>query len=316
MQVPKTDMTCACAFTDAIDMVGRTPVVRINNLNPNPNVQMWAKLEGYNPMGAVKDRIAKYMIEGAEARGELTKEKIIMEPTSGNTGIGLAFVAALKGYKITIVMPDSMSIERRQILAAFGAEMVLTPGKLGMNGAIEKAEEMRSDPRYYMPHQFENPDNVRAHYEGTAVEILDQVGHVDAFVAGMGTGGTLMGCSRRLRQDNAKVTIVGVEPYLGKPIQGLKSMDEGYIPPIFDLETLDEKVNYTPEEACEAARQLARRESLFVGMSAGAALAAAIEQAKQMDSGTLVVIFPDRGEKYLSTPVFKCEECVDRPCEQ
>lgn len=315
MQVPKTGMTCACAFTDTIDMVGRTPVVRINNLNPNPNVTIWAKLEGYNPMGAVKDRIAKFMIEGAERRGELTKEKIVMESTSGNTGIGLAFVAALKGYGITIVMPDSMSIERRQILAAFGAELVLTPGKEGMNGAIEKAEEMSADSKYYMPHQFENPDNVRAHYEGTGREILEQVGHVDVFVAGMGTGGTLMGCSRRLREDNPDVKIVGVEPYLGKPIQGLKNMDEGYLPPIFDLGVMNEKVNCTPEEACEAARELARAESLFVGMSSGAAMAAAIDQAKQMDSGTMVVVLPDRGEKYLSTPVFKCEECVERPCE-
>jgi len=297
-------------------MVGRTPVVRINALNPNPKVRMWAKLEGYNPTGAVKDRIAKFMIEGAEARGELTKDKIVMEPTSGNTGIGLAFVAALKGYKTTIVMPDSMSVERRQILAAFGAELVLTPGGLGMNGAIEKAEEMREDVRYFMPHQFESPDNVRAHYEGTGAEILEQVGGVDVFVAGMGTGGTLMGCSRRLREDNPRVKIVGVEPYEGRPIQGLKNMDEGYIPPIFDLGILDEKVNYTPEESCEAARELTLTEGLFVGMSSGAALCAARDQARKMDSGTLLVIFPDRGEKYLSTPVFRCDECVDRPCEQ
>lgn len=297
-------------------MVGRTPAVKINSLNPNTNVAIWAKLEGYNPTGAVKDRIAKYMIEGAEARGELTKEKTVMEPTSGNTGIGLAFVAALKGYRTTIVMPDSMSVERRQILAAFGAELVLTPGKLGMNGAIAKAEEMRSDPRYFMPHQFENPDNVRAHYEGTGAEVLEQIGHVDVFVAGMGTGGTLMGCSRRLREDNPDVKIVGVEPYPDRPIQGLKNMDEGYIPPIFDMGVLDEKVNYTPEESCEAARRLTLAEGLFVGMSSGAAFCAAVDQAKKMESGTLVVIFPDRGEKYLSTPVFKCDECVDRPCEQ
>ena len=289
-----------------IELVGNTPLVRVNNLNKNPKVTLWAKLEGDNPFGAVKDRIAKYMLEGAEERGELVPGKIVLEPTSGNTGIGLAWVAKLKGYPVEIVMPESMSMERRQILKALGAKLVLTPGDQGMNGAIAKAEEMREDPRYYMPHQFENQDNVRAHYEGTGTELVDQLGRVDSFVAGIGTGGTLMGVSRRLREEDPDVRIVGIEPYLGDPIQGLKNLDEGYIPPIFDVSCLTEKVNISSDEACAFARGLAKEEGIFAGQSSGAAMCAAVAECEKLDSGTVVVVLPDRGEKYLSTSLFTC----------
>lgn len=291
---------------DALGLVGGTPVVRINHINPNPEVTLWAKLEGNNPMGAVKDRIAKAMIEGAEERGELDRDKTILEPTSGNTGIGLAYVARVKRYRVAIVMPESMSVERRQVLKAFGVALILTPGEDGMNGAIAKAEEMRADPMYYMPHQFENPDNVRAHYEGTGTEIVRQVGRVDSFVAGIGTGGTLMGVSRRLREENEDVRIVGVEPFFADPIQGLKNLDEGYVPPIFDVGCLTEKVNVSSSDACVFARRLAREEGIFAGQSSGAAMAGAIRECEKLGSGTVVVVLPDRGEKYLSTPLFSC----------
>lgn len=289
-----------------IELVGNTPLVRVNNLNKNPKVTLWAKMEGDNPFGAVKDRIAKSMLEGAEQRGDLVPGKIILEPTSGNTGIGLAWIGKLMGYPVEIVMPESMSMERRQILKALGATLVLTPGDQGMNGAIAKAEEMREDPRYYMPHQFENADNVRAHYEGTGSEIVAQVGRVDSFIAGIGTGGTLMGVSKRLREENPDVRIVGIEPYFGQSIQGLKNLDEGYIPPIFDISCLTEKVNIAPDEACAFARALAQHEGIFAGQSSGAAMAAALTECERMESGTAVVVLPDRGEKYLSTTLFTC----------
>lgn len=296
----------AMRFDGPLGLVGGTPVVRVNRLVKNPDVTLWAKLEGHNPMGAVKDRIALYMIEGAEKSGALTADRTILEPTSGNTGIGLAFVARVKGYKVTIVMPESMSVERRQMLKAFGAELVLTPAGEGMNGAIAKAEEMSSDDRFYMPHQFENPDNVRAHYDGTGAEIVEQVGHVDSFVAGIGTGGTLMGVSGRLREHNPDVRIIGVEPYFGDPIQGLKNLDEGYIPPIFDIGCLTEKVNVSSDEACAYARATAKEEGLFAGQSSGAAMCAALAECEKLERGTVVVVLPDRGEKYLSTSLFTC----------
>lgn len=293
-------------FEDSLGLVGGTPVVRVTRLVKNPAVKLWAKLEGQNPMGAVKDRIAKSMIEGAEARGELVPGKIILEPTSGNTGIGLAFVARVKGYRVCIVMPESMSVERRHMLKALGAELVLTPAEEAMNGAIAHAEQMRCDDRYYMPHQFENPDNVRAHYEGTGSEIVAQVGKVDSFVAGIGTGGTIMGVSRRLREEDPNVRIIGVEPYFHDPIQGLKNLDEGYVPPIFDVGVLTEKVNVSSDEACAYARAMAKEEGIFAGQSSGAAMCAALAECEKIGSGTVVVVLPDRGEKYLSTNLFTC----------
>lgn len=287
--------------TSVLDLIGNTPVVKLRRMNPNPHVDIWAKLEGISPGGSVKDRIAKAMIEAAEADGLLDRSKIILEPTSGNTGIGLALVAAVKGYRIKIVMPESMSIERRKVLAAFGAELVLTPGDQGMNGAIFKAEEMAKDPQYFMPHQFENPSNPRIHYETTGVEILEQVGKVDVFVAGIGTSGTVTGVGRRLKEVDPSTKIIGVEPYLNTPIQGLKNLDEGYIPPIFNPKYVDERTYVSDEQAFVMARRMPKEEGIFVGMSAGAAMYEALRQAQDLESGSIVVIIPDSGDKYLST---------------
>lgn len=297
---------------DALDLIGRTPVVKLIKVTPrNPRVEIFAKMEGYNPCSSVKDRIAKYMIEGAEERGELTREKTIVEASSGNTGIGLAMVAAHKGYRLKIIMPESMSVERRRVMQAFGAEVVLTPSAEGMNGAIALAREMEQDPRYYHTNQYANPDNVQAHYEGTGAEILKQVEGIDALVAGLGTGGTIMGVGRRLREACPKLHIVGVEPYPGSLIQGLRNLDE-FLPPILDLSIMDEK--HLVEDGCafNTVRVLANIEGLFVGISSGAAVHAALQVAEEMDSGRIVVILPDRGDRYLSTDCFACPnlECV------
>lgn len=288
-----------------LDLIGNTPMVQIKRLNSNPEVVIWAKLEGFNPGGSVKDRIGKAMIEAAEADGILTRDKTILEATSGNTGIGLALVAAVKGYRIKIVMPESMSIERRKVLAAYGADLVLTPAEEGMNGAIFKAEAMaREDDSYFMPHQFENPNNPLVHYNTTGVEILDQVGKVDVFIAGIGTSGTVTGVGKRLKEANSATKIIGVEPYLNAPIQGLKNLDEGYIPPIFNPEYVDERVYVSPDEATVVARAMASREGLFVGLSAGAAMHEALHQAQIIGRGSIVTIIPDGGDKYLSTDLF------------
>ena len=289
---------------DILELVGNTPVVAIRELNPNPEVTILAKLEGFNPCGSVKDRIALYMIEGAEERGELYPGKIILEPTSGNTGIGLAMVASIKGYPLKVLMPETMSIERRRILQAFGAEVVLTPGDEGMNGAIARGEELAGDERYYIPNQFANSDNVKAHYEGTGGEILDQAGDVNVFVAGIGTGGTITGVGRRLKEELSGVRVVGVEPYPDSGIQGLRNL-EAFVPPIFDLSVMDEKVNVDDQSAFYMSCQLVSKEGLFVGISSGAAMCEAYRQARLMERGTVVVVFPDRGERYLSTACFQ-----------
>jgi cysteine synthase len=290
-----------------LSLIGNTPVVEIKRLNPNPGVRIISKLEGANPCSSVKDRIAVYMIKGAEERGDLQKGMTIVEPTSGNTGIGLAMVAAVRGYKLKVVMPETMSIERVRALKAFGADVILTPGDKGMNGAIELARKMAEEPGVYMPDQFSNPDNVKAHYEGTGPEIMEQVGKVDVLVAGIGTGGTLTGVGTRLREANHRVKIVAVEPFPDSKIQGLKSLEE-YVPPILDLSLIDEKVNIRDEPAFEMTRKLASVEGLFVGMSSGAALFEACRQAKMTRSGKIVVIFPDRGDRYLSTECFNVEK--------
>ena len=294
-------------------LIGRTPVVELKSINPNPSVRLLAKLEGFNPCSSVKDRVALYMIEGAEGRGELKRGMTILEPTSGNTGIGLAMVAAVKGYPIKIVMPETMSIERRQVLEAFGAELILTPGAGGMNGAITFAREMAKDESCYMPDQFANPDNVRAHYEGTGAEMIEQTDRVDVFVAGIGTGGTLMGASRRLRERDPGMKIVAVEPFSNSRIQGLRNLND-YMPPIFDINILDEKVNVDDRSAFRMARELVRREGLFVGISSGAAMCEACHQASIMTSGNVLVIFPDRGDRYLSTECFSHQR-QDAPLE-
>jgi S-sulfo-L-cysteine synthase (O-acetyl-L-serine-dependent) len=287
-----------------LGLIGQTPVVDIGEpINPNPAVRILAKLEGFNPCSSVKDRIALYMIDGAEERGELTGEMTILEPTSGNTGIGLAMVAALKGYTLKIVMPETMSVERQQALKAFGAELILSPGEEGMNGAIELGRKLAEDPKYYMPDQFANPDNVRAHYEGTGREMLEQTDEIDVFVAGIGTGGTLMGVSRRLRERDPKMKVVGVEPFPNSRIQGLRNLGD-YMPPIFDISLLDEKMNVDDRSAFTMTRELVNKTGLFVGISSGAAMCEACHQATLLDRGTVLVIFPDRGDRYLSTECF------------
>jgi len=295
------------AANGVVGLIGRTPVVEIKRLNKNPKVRILAKLEGFNPCSSVKDRIALFMIEGAEERGDLKKGITILEPTSGNTGIGLAMVASVKGYQVKIVMPETMSVERQQALKAFGAELVLTPGEEGMNGAIELARVMAQDPKYYMPDQFANPDNVRAHYEGTVQEILEQTDRVDVLVAGIGTGGTLMGVSRKLRERDPGTKVVAVEPFPNSRIQGLRNLGD-YMPPIFDISILDEKMNVDDRSAFTMSRALVSEEGLFVGISSGAAMCEAVHQATTMQSGTVLVVFPDRGDRYLSTECFSHQQ--------
>jgi cysteinyl-tRNA synthetase len=299
---------------------GGTPLVPLRKVSPKPEVQIWAKVESRNPGGSVKDRIALAMIEHAERTGELTRDKTIIEATSGNTGIGLALVAAVKGYAIVLAMSEAVSVERRRILSALGAEFLLTPAKLGTDGAIEAVyERVRGEPdRYFMPDQFNNPENWGAHYRTTGPEVWQQTGGaLTHFVAAMGTTGTVMGVSRYLREVAPTVRIVGVEPYLGHKIQGLKNLKEAYCPGIFQRSALDEKVNIHDEDAFEMARRLAREEGLFVGMSAGAAAHVAVELARQLDHGLIVTILPDGGERYLSTPLFQvpAAEAVDQEPE-
>ncbi len=296
-----------------LDAIGNTPLVEIKKLNPNPAVKLLAKLEHFNPGGSVKDRAALYMIEAAEKSGELTPQKTVIEPTSGNTGIGLALVCTVKGYRLLLVMSDAVSIERQKILKARGADILLTPGHLGTDGAIEEAYRLaRENPdTYFIPDQFNNEANWKAHYYGTAEEVWQQTnGSVTAFVATLGTTGTLMGVSRRLKEYDPSIQIIGVEPYLGHKIQGLKNMKEAYCPEIFEKERLDQKLNVDDEDAYEMARRLAREEGVFVGMSSGAAMVGACRVAAKMTSGTLVVLFPDNGERYLSTSLFAVQEEV------
>lgn len=298
-----------------LETIGKTPLVKISRLNPNPRVTIAVKLEGTNPGGSVKDRIAYYMITMAEKSEELTKDKIILEPTSGNTGIGLALVAAVKGYRLLVTMSEWMSEERRKMLEAFGAEIILTPGEKGTDGAIEKARQLyaQNPERYFMPNQYNNSSNALAHYETTAVEIWEQTaGKVTHFVAGMGTTGTLMGCSRRLKEFNPKIQIIGVEPYKCHKIQGLKNMEEAIVPELYDPSLLDEKVNISDEDAFAMTKRLAREEGIFSGMSAGAAFHVAVELAKKLKEGLIVTLLPDRGEKYMSTPLYCLEPCEHR----
>ena len=290
-----------------LELIGNTPLLEIRRMNPNPRVRVLAKLEYLNPGGSIKDRAARFMIEAAEKSGELTPAKIVVEATSGNTGIGLALVCAVKGYRLLLTMSESASVERQKILKARGAEIRLTPGHLGTDGAIEEAYRLaREHPdTYFVTDQYNNEANWQAHYHGTAAEIWEQTrGRVSTVVATLGTSGTLMGLSRRLKEFNPKITIIGVEPYLGHKIQGLKNMKESYQPGIFEKDRLDQKINIDDEEAFETARRLAREEGLLVGMSSGAAMAVAMHQAAAMNAGLIVVILPDSGERYLSTSLF------------
>ncbi|MGQ9535173.1 MAG: PLP-dependent cysteine synthase family protein [bacterium] len=295
--------------------IGNTPLVELTNLNnKKPMVRIFAKLEGCNPGGSVKDRTALYMIQKMEESGQLTNDKIIIEATSGNTGIALAMIGATKGYRVKLFMPECVSVERQHILEAFGAEVVLTPAKEGTDGAIKRALEYleREPHKYFMPNQFANEYNILAHYETTGPEIFTQTkGMVDIFVAGMGTTGTLMGVSRYLKEKKPGVKIIGIEPVKGHTIQGLKNMEESIVPKIYNPKALDEKITIEDGDAFETTRLLVRKEGLFVGMSSGAAVAGALRVAEKIDSGTIVVILPDRGDRYLSTTLFRsiCAKC-------
>lgn len=293
--------------------IGNTPLVCIDS-NPNPRVQLYAKLEGNNPGGSVKDRIALSMIETAERDKKLTRDKIILEATSGNTGIGLAMVASAKKYRVKLTMPACVSIERRRILEAFGAELILSPSDEGTDGAIRLAHKILSeDPeKYFMPNQFDNNANVLAHYETTGKEIIEQTaGRITHFVAGMGTTGTLMGVSKRLKEFNREIKIIGVEPVSHHRIQGLKNMSESIRPKIYDEGRLDEKRLVNDEEAFDTTRMLAVKEGIFVGMSSGAAMHVALQKSSEIREGVIVVILPDRGDRYLSTSLFTsvCAKC-------
>ena len=294
-------------YKNIIEMIGNTPIVRINKLNPNPNVAILAKLEGNNPGGSIKDRIALKMLEKAILEKKLTKDKTIIEPTSGNTGIGLAMLGTVLGYAVEIVMSEAVSLERRKMISAFGAKIILTDPQKGTDGAIEKARELvaKNPQKYFMPDQFSNSGNIAAHYEETADEIWkDTGGNVDYLVSSIGTSGTIMGVSARLKEFNPKIKIVCAYPEKGHYIQGLKNMEEAIVPKIYDRAKIDEFITIESEKAFEMVRLLAKNEGLFVGMSSGAAMLAALEMAKKIKKGQIVVIFPDRGEKYLSTELF------------
>jgi cysteine synthase B len=293
---------------DILQTIGNTPIVRINKLNPNKNTTIYAKLEGLNPSGSIKDRIALSMIQQAEISGKLTKGKTIIEPTSGNTGVALAMIGSLKGYDVEIVMSSAVSVERRQMIKAFGGKVTLTEGKLGTDGAIRRARELvKEDPKkYFMPDQFSNEFNKIAHYRTTGEEIWKQTnGKVDYFVSALGTSGTIMGVSKVLKEHNPQIKIVCAHPVKGHYIQGLKNMEEAIVPSIYDPSQIDITIMVDTEAAYDMTRQIVAKEGIFVGMSSGAAMYAAVEIAKQIKSGTIVVIFPDRGEKYLSTKLFK-----------
>jgi cysteine synthase B len=297
-----------------LSSIGNTPMVELKRVNPNPKVRLLAKMEGNNPAGSVKDRPALYMITKAEQSGKLTKDKTILEPTSGNTGIALAMIGAAKGYRVKLTLPACVSSERRHILEAFGAEVIMTPANESTDGAIRLAHRiLENEPdKYFMPNQFENPDNPLSHYETTAPEIFKQAdGKIDYFVAGMGTTGTLMGISRYLREKIKSVKIVGLEPTPHHTIQGLKNMTESIIPAIYKRTELDDVMTIEDDEAYEMTRRLASEEGIFAGISSGAAVAGAARIAKDMKSGTVVTIICDRGDRYLSTMLFRaaCAKC-------
>lgn len=291
-----------------LEAIGNTPMVRINSLCPKPNVNIYAKLEGFNPTGSIKDRIAIQMIEKAEEEGRLSKGKTIIEPTSGNTGIGLAIAGIVKGYPIEIVMSEAVSVERRKIIRSYGGKIVLTPAAEGTDGAIRRARQIVAEnpDKYFMPDQFSNSNNYLAHYENTAIEIWQQTGgDIDYLVCAVGTSGTIMGISKFLKQLKPSIKVVCAHPIKGHYIQGLKNMEEAIVPAIYDPSRIDDQIMIESEEAIAMARQIIAKEGIFAGMSSGAALLAAIRTAEQIDSGNIVVIFPDRAEKYLSTKMFE-----------
>ena len=292
-------------FGDILEAIGHTPLVEIPRMTPHADVRLFAKLEMLNPTGSVKDRTAKYLVEDLERRGLLNEGSIILEPTSGNTGIALAMIGRRKGYRVALVMPDNVTQERRQMAALFGAEVIDSPGSLGSNGAIALAKHLvAKDERFVMPYQYGNEANPRAHYETTGPEILADCPEIDVFVAGLGTGGTLMGVSRYLREHKPGVRIVAAEPLPGEKVQGLRSLDEGFIPEILDPALIDAKYLVSNRDAIAALRELVFREGIFAGPSCGAVLVAAAREAQRMSSGTIVALLPDGGWKYLSAGTF------------
>jgi len=289
-----------------VQSIGNTPLIELPRLSPKPGVRIWAKLESRNPTGSVKDRVARALIEDGEERGALSPGQTILEPTSGNTGISLAMIAARKGYRLKVVMPENVTPERTQLLRMYGAEIVYSEGSLGSNGAVEKALEMaQADPSVYMPYQYGNEANPNAHYNGTALEILDELDEISAFVAGLGTGGTLMGCGRRLKEAfGDAVKIVAAEPMQGEPVQGLRSLDDGFIPPIIDIALLDRKIFVTNRDAIVWTRKLLDEEGVFAGVSSGAIASIAVRIAGELGEGNVVFVVADDGWKYLSSGIY------------
>ena len=293
------------AYEDILDAIGHTPLVEIPRMSPNPSVRILAKLEMVNPTGSVKDRVAKYLVEDLEQRGLLKPDSIILEPTSGNTGIALAMIGRRKGYRVALVMPDNVTNERRQMAALFGAEVIDSPGRLGSNGAIALAKHLvAKDPRFVMPYQYGNEANPRAHFETTGPEILADCPEIDVFVAGLGTSGTLMGVARYMREHKSTVRIVAAEPLPGETVQGLRSLDEGFVPEILDPDLLSAKYLVSNRDAVAALRDLVFREGIFGGPSCGAVLVAAAREARKMTDGTIVALLPDGGWKYLSVGTY------------
>jgi cysteine synthase len=295
---------CGGRFADIVESIGNTPLVELPRLSPKPGVRIYAKLEGHNPTGSVKDRVAKAMIESAEEKGLIAPGQTILEPTSGNTGISLAMICRRKGYPLKVVMPDNVTEERTELLRMYGAEIVYSEGAKGSNGAVEVALEMATDPAYYMPYQYGNEANPRAHYEGTAPEILEELDQVAAFVGGLGTGGTLMGNGRRLKEANPETLIVAAEPMQGELVQGLRSLDDGFIPPIIDLSILDRKIMVSNHDAIVWTKRLLDEEGVFAGVSSGAIAAVASRIANELEGGNVVFLIPDDGWKYLSSGVY------------
>ncbi|GAC1317355.1 MAG: cysteine synthase [Thermoleophilaceae bacterium] len=296
---------CGGRYGDIVEAIGHTPLVELKRLSPKPGVRIYAKLESYNPTGSVKDRVARAMIEDAEEKGAIDPGQTILEPTSGNTGISLAMICSRKGYPLKVVMPDNVTAERTQLLRMYGAEIVFSPGAQGSNGAVAMALDLaESDPSYYMPYQYGNPANPLAHYNGTAVEILEELDEVTAFVAGLGTGGTLMGNARRLKEEDPDTKIVAAEPLQGELVQGLRSLDDGFIPPIIDLSLLDRKIFVSNRDAVVWTKRLLAEEGLFVGVSSGAIASIAVRVASELDEGNVVFIVCDDGWKYLSSGVY------------
>jgi [CysO sulfur-carrier protein]-thiocarboxylate-dependent cysteine synthase len=295
---------CGGKYGDIVQAIGNTPLVELRRLSPKPGVRVYAKLESYNPTGSVKDRVARSLIERAEEDGLISPGQTILEPTSGNTGISLAMICSRKGYPLKVVMPDNVTHERTQLLRMYGAEIAYSPGEQGSNGAVAMALELAEDPAYYMPYQYGNQANPDAHYHGTAVEILEELDEVSAFVGGLGTGGTLMGNARRLKEENDETLIVAAEPLQGELVQGLRSLEDGYIPPILDLSLLDRKIFVSNSDAVVWTKRLLDEEGLFLGVSSGAIASIAARVAGELDDGNVVFVAPDDGWKYLSSGVY------------